>query len=61
MCFWSVGEMLDTVLVAYEIIEDVTKNKRKCVLLKVDYEKAYDSIRWKFLFYMMERLGFYNK
>jgi len=37
--------MLDTVLVAYEIIEDVTKNKRKCVLLKVDYEKAYDSIR----------------
>ena len=28
---------------------------------KVDFEKAYDSVSWAFLFYMLERLGFFDK
>jgi len=27
-------------------------------LVKVDFEKAYDSVNWKFLYYMLGRLGF---
>ena len=34
------------------------RKKKKCMILKVDYEKMYDSICWKFLFYMMRRLCF---
>ena len=28
---------------------------------KVDFEKAYDSVRWEFIYYMLERVGFCNK
>ncbi|XP_068483632.1 uncharacterized protein [Phaseolus vulgaris] len=31
---------------------------KSCVFFKVDYEKAYDSVSWDFLYYMLERLGF---
>jgi len=50
--------LLDSVVVANETIDEVKRKKKKCIVVKVDYEKAYDSIRWDFLFYMMERLGF---
>jgi len=29
--------------------------------VKVDYEKAYDSVNWDFLYYMLNRLGFCDK
>jgi len=50
--------LLDSFVVANETIDEVKREKKKCIKVKVDYEKAYDSIRWDFLFYMMERLGF---
>ena len=28
------------------------------VFVKVDYEKAYDSVDWEFLYYIMDILGF---
>ena len=27
----------------------------------MDFKKAYDSVSWKFLFYMMRRMGFHDK
>ena len=39
--------LLDSVLVANEVLEEM---KRSFVFFKVDYEKAYDSISWKFIF-----------
>jgi len=29
--------------------------------VKLDFEKAYDSVSWEFLFYMMGRIGFCGK
>jgi len=31
------------------------------VIVRVDYENAYDSVEWEFLEYMMKRLGFVEK
>jgi len=33
------------------------KEKKNGVMVKVDFEKAYDSVNWTFLYYMMGRLG----
>ena len=48
-------------LVANETFEEVKRNKKECVVFKVDYEKAYDSIRWEFIYYMLGRLRFCGK
>jgi len=50
--------MLHGVLIANEIMEEAKRCKKPCLVFKVDYEKAYDSLSWKFLIYMMSRLGF---
>jgi len=46
------------VLVANEVLEEAKRRKKSCLFFKVDYEKAYDSVRWDFISYMLERLGF---
>ncbi|XP_068485050.1 secreted RxLR effector protein 78-like [Phaseolus vulgaris] len=50
--------LLVSVLVANEVLEEVKRRKQRCVYFKVDYEKAYDSVSWEFLYYMLGRLGF---
>jgi len=50
--------ILDSVLVANEVLEEVKRRKSSCVFFKVNYEKAYDSVVWEFIYYMLERLGF---
>jgi len=39
------------------MIDYLKKEKRKGVIMKVDYEKAYDSVDWVFLLYMLGRMG----
>jgi len=53
--------LVDGVLVANELVDFAKKTKSKCLVLKVDFEKAYDSVDWGFLEYMMKRLGFGEK
>jgi len=53
--------MLDSVLMANEVVEEVRRNWRSTLCFKVDYEKAYDSVRWDFLLDMLQRLGFHSK
>jgi len=50
--------MLDSALVANEGIDFMKKENKRGVLVKVNFEKTYDSVDWGFLFYMMERLRF---
>jgi len=50
--------LMDSVLVANEVLEEVKRKNRSCIFFKVDYEKVYDSVSWKFIYYMLQKLGF---
>jgi len=49
---------VDGVVAVKEVIDVARKSKKECHIFKVDFEKAYDSVSWNFLEYMMVRLGF---
>jgi len=53
--------MLDSVLMANEVIEDLRRSGRAGLCLKVDFKKAYDSVRWDFLYDMLHKMGFQSK
>jgi len=53
--------LLDSVLIANEVVEEVRRNRRSALCFKVDYEKAYDSVKWNFLLDMLHKLGFHSK
>jgi Reverse transcriptase (RNA-dependent DNA polymerase) len=41
--------IMDNVLTAHEIIHYAIKHKQKSIVLKVDFEKAYDKINWSYV------------
>ncbi|KHN37748.1 Transposon TX1 putative 149 kDa protein, partial [Glycine soja] len=42
-------QLLHSVLIANEVVEEARRGKRPCLLFKADFEKAYDSVSWGFL------------
>lgn len=50
--------ILESVVAAHEIIHEIARNNQKGVILKLDYEKAYDKINWSFLQDMLKSRGF---
>jgi hypothetical protein len=53
--------ILESVIAAQEIIHGAIKEKEKGLVLKLDYEKAYDRVDWEFLEEMMSSRGFGSK
>lgn len=53
--------ILDAVVVLNEVMDFAKGKGKPCMLFKVDFEKAYDSVSWEFLDYMMFSMGFYAK
>ncbi|GKV01589.1 hypothetical protein SLEP1_g14135 [Rubroshorea leprosula] len=58
MAFVSGRLLVDSVVIANEIIDEAQKRKKKGFVFKADFEKAYDKVCWEFLDYMMLRMGF---
>ena len=46
--------LLQSVLVANEVIDEAKRSTKSCLIFKVDYEMAYDSVSWDFLVYMLK-------
>ena len=54
-------QILDASLVANEVIDYWYKRKEKGLICKLDIEKAYDSINWKFLMKVLRKMGFESR
>jgi hypothetical protein len=50
--------ILESVVVAHEIVHSLHKSGDPGLILKLDYEKAYDRVSWNFLFDMLTSRGF---
>lgn len=50
--------ILESVVVAHEIVHSVHSSGEEGVIVKIDYEKAYDRVSWAFLFHMLESRSF---
>ena len=58
MAVLKVRQLMDGEIAVNEIIDLARKTKSECLIFKVDFEKAYNSVRRSFLDYMMRRMGF---
>lgn len=52
--------ILDSTLITGELIDSCKKNKKE-VILKLDFHRAFDSILWGFLDWIMEQMSFPDK
>jgi hypothetical protein len=50
--------VLDGVLVVNKLLDLAKRRKDKCLFFIVDFERAYDTVHWNFLEFMMLRIGF---
>ncbi|XP_050895921.1 uncharacterized protein LOC127102614 [Lathyrus oleraceus] len=50
-------QLLDGVLVINEILDYAKKARQDCLLLKVDFELAYDCVNWDFMQFVLLSIG----
>jgi hypothetical protein len=61
MAFMPVRHILEGVLILHETIHELHRKKLDGVLLKIDFEKAYDKVKWTFLQQVLRMKGFNSK
>ena len=54
-------QILDTVLIANEVVDSRLKSNEGGVLCKLDTKKAYNHVNWKFLIAMLRKMSFGEK
>ncbi|CAJ2644149.1 unnamed protein product [Trifolium pratense] len=51
-------QIMDGVVVLNELIDLAKRRKDECMIFKVDFERAYDTVSWNYLQRMMKTMGF---
>ncbi|GKV28626.1 hypothetical protein SLEP1_g37648 [Rubroshorea leprosula] len=51
-------QLIDSVLVLNEVVDEIKNRKQLAFVFKADFEKAYDCVDWSFLDWMMDSFGF---
>lgn len=59
--FMGGRNILDGVLISNEIIDWWKKRKKRGLILKLDFEKAYDTVNWECRLDLMSKFGFQDK
>jgi hypothetical protein len=52
---------MEGVIVLHEMIHELHKKKQNGLILKIDFEKAYDKINWTFVQQTLRMKGFSPK
>jgi hypothetical protein len=50
--------ILEGVVALHEVLHEMRRSKMRGLILKIDFEKAYDRVRWIFFEKIMEGKGF---
>ncbi|GKU95494.1 hypothetical protein SLEP1_g8850 [Rubroshorea leprosula] len=58
MAFINGRQLVDGVVIANEVIDEAKRKRKKSFVFKVNFEKAYDKVCWKFIDYMLDRMAF---
>lgn len=53
--------ILENVALAQEVISVIHNNKSEGIMLKIDFEKAYDKVNWSFLLELLRARGFSSR
>nr|GFB01423.1 RNA-directed DNA polymerase, eukaryota, reverse transcriptase zinc-binding domain protein [Tanacetum cinerariifolium] len=59
--FLKERQILDGPFILNEVIQWCKKKKKQSMTFKVDFEKAYDSVRWNFVDTILKKFGFRDK
>ncbi|XP_048494804.1 uncharacterized protein LOC125494938 [Beta vulgaris subsp. vulgaris] len=51
-------QILDGALIAGELFDSYKRNNKKAIFLKIDFHKAFDSVSWAFLEWILAQMGF---
>lgn len=54
-------QILDGALIVGELLDSCKKNKTEAIILKLDFHKAFDSISWAFLDWVLSQMNFPSK
>lgn len=56
--FTSGKSIQDGVLIANEIVDGWKKSRKQGIIIKLDFEKAFDNLNWKYILRMLKLMGF---
>ncbi|GJX31621.1 RNA-directed DNA polymerase, eukaryota, partial [Tanacetum coccineum] len=54
-------QILDGPFILNEVVQWCKKKRKQTMIFKVDFEKAYDSVRWDFVVAILKKFGFGDK
>jgi hypothetical protein len=59
--FMKNRNIMTGIVCMHEIIHETKRRRETGIVLKLDFEKAYDKVNWKLLFECMKKRGFHDK